>query len=77
MRRRLDGIVCGHVHRAVLIEREGLIYANDGDCVESLDVLTEDTDGALRLLGHRGDVLAELPPRLRLTRVELPHEPAA
>ncbi|MDE2314952.1 MAG: UDP-2,3-diacylglucosamine diphosphatase [Xanthomonadaceae bacterium] len=76
-RRRLDGIVCGHIHRAALIERDGLIYANDGDWVESLTVLTEDTDGALRLLGHRGEVLAELPPRLRLTMVEMPRELAA
>ncbi|MEW9572180.1 UDP-2,3-diacylglucosamine diphosphatase [Rhodanobacter sp. Si-c] len=76
-RRRLDGIVCGHIHRAALIQRDGLIYANDGDWVESLTVLTEDMDGALRLLGHRGDVQAELPPRLRLTTVELPCELAA
>lgn len=76
-RRRLDGIVCGHIHRAALIERDGLIYANDGDWVESLTVLTEDTDGALRLLSHRGEVLAELPPRLRLTMVEMPRELAA
>jgi len=61
----------------VLIERDGLIYANDGDWVESLTVLAEDTDGVLRLLGHRSEVLAELPPQLRLTRVELPHELAA
>jgi len=54
-----------------------LVYANDGDWVESLTVLAEDMDGTLRLLGHRGEVLAEIPPRLRLTMVELPHELAA
>lgn len=66
-RRRLDGIVCGHIHRAALIQRDGLIYANDGDWVESLTVLTEGADGALRLLGHRGEVLSELPPRTQPT----------
>jgi len=40
--------------------------------VESLSVLTEDADGALRLLGHRGAVRAELPPRLRLAAL-MPH----
>ena len=75
--RGLDGIVCGHIHRAALIRRDDLVYANDGDWVESLTVLTEDMDGTLRLLGHRGEVLAEIPPRLRLTMVELPHELAA
>jgi len=66
-RRRLDGIVCGHIHRAGLIQRDGLVYANDGDWVESLTALSEDADGVLRLLSHRGEVLAEIPPRLRLT----------
>ena len=32
-RRGLHGIVCGHVHRAALIQRDGLVYANDGDWV--------------------------------------------
>lgn len=76
-RRRLDGIVCGHIHRAALIQRDGLVYANDGDWVESLTVLAEEMDGTLRLLGHRGEVQAELPPRLRLTAVEPPRELAA
>lgn len=65
-RRGLDGVVCGHIHRAGLLKRDGLIYANDGDWVESLTALVEDMDGTLRLLSHRGEVLAALPPRLRL-----------
>lgn len=67
-RRGLDGIVCGHIHRAGLIQRDGLIYANDGDWVESLTALAEDMDGTLRLLSHTGETLAMLPPRLRLVR---------
>lgn len=62
-RRGLDGIVCGHIHRPALIERDGLVYANDGDWVESLSALVEEADGTLRLLGPHGEVLAELPPR--------------
>ena len=61
-RRRLDGIVCGHIHRAALLQRDGLVYANDGDWVESLTALVEEQDGSLRLLSHRGQVLAEIPP---------------
>lgn len=67
-RRGLDGIVCGHIHRAGLVQRDRLIYANDGDWVESLTALVEEADGTLRLLSHRGDVLAEIPPRLRLVQ---------
>lgn len=62
--RGLDGIVCGHIHRAALVEQAGLVYANDGDWVESLSALVEEADGTLRLLSHLGEVLAELPPRL-------------
>ena len=62
-RRGLDGIVCGHIHRAALLQRGGLVYANDGDWVESLSALVEDADGTLRLLAHTGEVLAELLPR--------------
>lgn len=62
-RRGLDGIVCGHIHRATLIERDGLIYANDGDWVESLSALVEDPDGTLRLLTHTGETRALIAPR--------------
>lgn len=62
-RRRLDGIVCGHVHHAALRFRDGLVYANDGDWVESLTAMVEDPDGALRLLSHTQETLARLPPR--------------
>ena len=64
-RRSLDGIVCGHIHRAALFEREGCVYANDGDWVESLTALAEDPDGTLRLLSHTGETLAVMPPRFR------------
>ena len=69
-RRGLDGIVCGHIHRSALLQRDGLVYANDGDWVESLTALVEEPDGALRLLTHRGEVLAEVAPRLRLVTLK-------
>jgi UDP-2,3-diacylglucosamine pyrophosphatase LpxH len=69
-RRGLDGIVCGHIHRAGLVQRDGLVYANDGDWVESLTALVEERDGTLRLLAHHGGVLAEIAPRLRLVQEE-------
>lgn len=62
-RRGLDGIVCGHIHRPALMERGGLVYANDGDWVESLTALVEEADGSLHLLDHRGEVLRSLGPR--------------
>lgn len=65
-RRGLDGVICGHIHRPSLVQRDGLVYANDGDWVENLTALAEDRDGTLRLLSHTGATLEELPPRLRL-----------
>jgi hypothetical protein len=49
-----------------LIQRDGLVYANDGDWVESLTALAEDMDGTLHLLSHSGETLALVPPRLQL-----------
>lgn len=63
-RRGLDGVLCGHIHRAALFERDGCVYANDGDWVESLTALVEDADGTLRLLSHAGETLALLQPRI-------------
>ena len=62
-KRGLDGIVCGHIHRAALLQRDGLIYANDGDWVESLTAFVEAPDGGLLLLSHRGEVIGEILPR--------------
>ena len=75
-RRGVDGIVCGHIHRAGLFERDGCIYANDGDWVESLTALVEDPDGSLRLLAHTGETLACLPSR-RSARTGEPELPQA
>ena len=45
----VDGIVCGHIHKAELVEHDGLVYCNDGDWVESCTALVERQDGALEL----------------------------
>lgn len=62
-KRGLDGIICGHIHRAALIERDGLIYANDGDWVESMTALAETADGTLQLWDLNGRVLKSIAPR--------------
>jgi len=67
-RRGLDGIICGHIHRADLRVVDGLVYANDGDWVESLSVLAEDSEGNLKLLGHTGVELACLSSRIQPIR---------
>ncbi len=49
-KRGVDGVVCGHIHHAELREIDGLIYANDGDWVESLTALVEHADGRLEII---------------------------
>ncbi|MDP4302078.1 UDP-2,3-diacylglucosamine diphosphatase [Leptothrix discophora] len=49
-KRGVDGVVCGHIHHAELREIDGVIYANDGDWVESLTALVEHADGRLEIV---------------------------
>lgn len=44
------GVVCGHIHHAVIGEREGIQYINSGDWVESCTAVVEEHDGSLRLI---------------------------
>ena len=48
--RGLHGVVCGHIHHAELREIDGILYANDGDWVESLTALAEHADGTLEII---------------------------
>ena len=48
--RGADGVVCGHIHHPEVREVDGLLYANDGDWVESCTALVEHEDGRLELL---------------------------
>jgi UDP-2,3-diacylglucosamine pyrophosphatase LpxH len=49
-KRGADGVVCGHIHHAELREIDGIVYANDGDWVESLTALAEHADGRLEII---------------------------
>ena len=54
----VDGIVCGHIHKADLVERNGLTYCNDGDWVESCTALVERASGELELIAWRPNAAA-------------------
>jgi len=49
-KRGVHGVVCGHIHHAELREIDGILYANDGDWVESLTALVEHPDGRLEIV---------------------------
>jgi UDP-2,3-diacylglucosamine pyrophosphatase LpxH len=46
----LDGVVCGHIHRAEISRLNDITYCNCGDWVESCSALVEHHDGTLELL---------------------------
>ncbi|HVY64425.1 MAG TPA: UDP-2,3-diacylglucosamine diphosphatase [Gammaproteobacteria bacterium] len=49
----VDGVICGHIHKADHVTADGLTYYNDGDWVESCTVLVEDAAGELALRAWR------------------------
>jgi UDP-2,3-diacylglucosamine pyrophosphatase LpxH len=49
-RQGVEGVICGHIHRAEISDIDGITYCNDGDWVESCTALVEDFSGRLRLL---------------------------
>jgi UDP-2,3-diacylglucosamine pyrophosphatase LpxH len=49
-RRGVDGVVCGHIHKAEIRSIGGILYCNDGDWVESLTALVESEQGELSIL---------------------------
>jgi len=49
-RHHVQGVVCGHIHKAEMREIDGILYCNDGDWVESCTALVEHPDGRLEIL---------------------------
>ena len=46
----VDGLVCGHIHRAEITTINDIIYCNCGDWVESCTALVERNDGNMELI---------------------------
>ncbi len=49
-RRDLDGVICGHIHRAEIRDIDGIRYMNSGDWVESCTALSESGDGSFEIV---------------------------
>jgi UDP-2,3-diacylglucosamine pyrophosphatase LpxH len=52
--RGVDGVICGHIHSAVIKEVGGVTYANCGDWVDSCTAIVEHPSGALELIHWKG-----------------------
>lgn len=63
-RHHVDGLICGHIHRANIRMVDGIHYCNTGDWVESCTALAEHRDGRLELVNwaeHVRQSLAGVP----------------
>jgi len=49
-RRGTDGVICGHIHHAVINSTTGLRYINCGDWVESCTAVVEHFDGRFEII---------------------------
>ena len=49
-RHAVDGVICGHIHHAVIHDDFGVRYVNCGDWVETCSAIGEHADGRLELL---------------------------
>jgi UDP-2,3-diacylglucosamine pyrophosphatase LpxH len=49
-RRGVDGVICGHIHHAVINAAPDLCYINCGDWVESCTAVVEHFDGAFEIV---------------------------
>lgn len=48
--KKLDGILCGHIHHAEIRQMGSVLYLNSGDWVESCTALVETLDGEWQLI---------------------------
>jgi UDP-2,3-diacylglucosamine pyrophosphatase LpxH len=49
-RHAVDGVICGHIHHAVIHDRFGVRYINCGDWVESCTAIAEHHDGTFEII---------------------------
>jgi UDP-2,3-diacylglucosamine pyrophosphatase LpxH len=49
-RQEADGVICGHIHHAVMHKDFEISYVNTGDWVESCTAVVEHYDGSLQLI---------------------------
>jgi UDP-2,3-diacylglucosamine pyrophosphatase LpxH len=52
-RKRVDGLICGHIHHAAIRDINGVLYSNAGDWVESCTALVENTNGTIGIVDWR------------------------
>ncbi len=67
-RAEVDGVICGHIHHAVMEDIDGIHYVNTGDWVESCTAIAEHPDGRLELISW-SDKVSEAPAGKRASKL--------
>lgn len=62
-RNHVDGVICGHIHHAVMEDIDGIHYVNTGDWVESCTAVAERHDGTLEMITWQGTATVLSPAR--------------
>lgn len=70
-KRGVDGVICGHIHHAVIRQIDGVTYVNTGDFVNTCTAIAEHFDGRLELI-HWGLLEAERVERNAILALPLP-----
>lgn len=65
-RHHVDGVICGHIHHAVIRRVDGLVYVNCGDWVESCTAAVEHFDGRIEIIEWIGTEIQ--PPQATLPK---------
>ena len=60
--KKVDGVVCGHIHTAEERRYGDIVYYNDGDWVESCTALVEHGDGRMEILHWADEIAARKSP---------------
>jgi UDP-2,3-diacylglucosamine pyrophosphatase LpxH len=50
--KKVDGVICGHIHHPEIKNIENTLYLNSGDWVESLTALVENLDGEWEIIHY-------------------------
>jgi len=69
-RHAVDGVICGHIHHAVIHDDFGVRYVNCGDWVESCSVIVEHFDGRLEVMNWTDEMRRVRPSANPLVRGE-------
>ena len=73
----VDGVICGHIHHAVIEEMDGIRYVNTGDWVESCTAVAEHFDGTMEIIAWAKNLGGASADAEILVPISLPTQAAA